>query len=62
MAHYRIYFCITNGHISDPPEEAECVDDQVAIERAIPLLNGRAIEVWEGPPPNDQQDTKPAQR
>jgi hypothetical protein len=49
MAHDRIYFLDNNGHISDPPEEVECVDDQVAIETAIPLLNGRAIEVWEGP-------------
>ena len=49
MAHNRIYFLNTDGHISDPPEEVECVDDQVAIETAIPLLNGRAIEVWEGP-------------
>ena len=49
MAHDRTYFLDNDGHISDPPEEVECVDDQVAIETAIPLLNGRAIEVWEGP-------------
>src|ERR1700678_3878175 len=49
MAHDRTYFLDNDGHISDPPEEVECVDDQVAIETAILLLNGRAIEVWEGP-------------
>ena len=49
MAHNRMYFLDNGGHISDPPEKVECVDDQVAIETAIPLLNGRAIEVWEGP-------------
>ena len=49
MAHNRMYFLDSDGHISDPPEEVECVDDHVAIETAIPLLNGRAIEVWAGP-------------
>jgi len=49
MANYLIFFLDNNVRISDPPEEVECVDDQVAIETAIPLLNGRAIEVWDGP-------------
>ena len=48
MAHYRIYVLDSGDHISEPPEEVECADDQAAIERAQSLLNGRAIEVWEG--------------
>jgi hypothetical protein len=49
VAQDRIYFLDNSGPISDPSEEVEGVDDQVAIERARPRLEGRAIEVWEDP-------------
>ena len=48
MTAYRFYALESDGHISGPPHVAEFPDDRAAIEAAQVLLNGKAIEVWEG--------------
>lgn len=52
MADYRIFLIGADGHISEPPRELECRDDDEALrsldenadfERAV------ALELWDGP-------------
>ena len=49
MPDYRIYVLTKDGHLSGPAHFAVCNTDQEAIERAIPYVNSRDVEVWEGP-------------
>jgi hypothetical protein len=46
---YRIYRVDKEGHIRSPPQQIERDDDAAAIEHAKTLLDGRDLEVWEGP-------------
>ncbi len=45
---YRLYVLSSDGHITGPPDTIECEDDRGAIETAKQLLDGKAIEVWDG--------------
>jgi hypothetical protein len=47
MPGYRIYVLDNTDHIREPPTIVECENDQLAIEKANQLLDGRVIEVWE---------------
>jgi hypothetical protein len=48
MTHYRIYVTTTDGHVTAPATVIECADDQEAIGKAAQLVDGRAVELWEG--------------
>jgi hypothetical protein len=48
MAHYRIYVTTPDGHVTAPPTVVECDDDQEAIGKAAQMVDGQAIELWEG--------------
>ncbi len=54
MTAYRFYYVGSDGHISMPPSVAEFPDDHDAIEAAQALVDGKAIEVWDGHPPCSQ--------
>jgi hypothetical protein len=47
MANYRIYVLDKDDHVREPPQVFDCPDDAAAVEKASPLLNGRAVEVWD---------------
>jgi hypothetical protein len=38
----------TDGHVTAPATVIECVDDQETIGKAAQLVDGRAVELWEG--------------
>ena len=46
---YRIYSINQAGHISGPPEIVECPDDQEAAQIAKLFIDGKDVEVWDGP-------------
>ena len=48
MAHYRLYEVSSEGNILGPAHVAECDGDQEAIEQGQRLVNGAAVEIWEG--------------
>ncbi len=48
MPVYRFYYVDSDGHISEPPRIADFRGDRGAIKAAEALLNGKAIEVWDG--------------
>lgn len=43
---YRAYVLDIDGDITAPPLELVCRSDEEAVDRARPLADGRAIEVW----------------
>jgi hypothetical protein len=45
---YRIYVTTIDGHVTVPATIIECVDDQEATLNAAQLINGQAVELWEG--------------
>jgi hypothetical protein len=47
MANYRFYVLDKDGHVREPPEVFDFPDDDTAVEKAVQLLNGRAVEVWD---------------
>ena len=47
MANYRFYVLDKDDHVREPPQVFECRSDEVAVEKAVQLLNGRVIEVWD---------------
>jgi hypothetical protein len=47
MAQYRVLFLDEHGRVAQAPEVIECADDKAAIEKAIQLLEGRLVEVWQ---------------
>ena len=47
MANYRFYVLDKDDHVREPPQVFECRTDEVAVEKAVQLLNGRVIEVWD---------------
>ncbi len=49
MPTYRLYFLDTDAHISRPPEAFECADDQEAVQKARQLIDGKDLELWDGP-------------
>jgi hypothetical protein len=48
MPQYRFYAVNPAGHIAKPPADRELPDDASAVEEAKKLLNGEAIEIWQG--------------
>jgi hypothetical protein len=48
MPAYRVYVLTTDGHIAGPAQVIECADDQEAIGKAVPLTNGKSVELWQG--------------
>ncbi len=48
MPAYRFYTMSTDGHIAGPPKVLDCVEDQEALRHASNLVDGHAIEVWDG--------------
>lgn len=49
MAEYRIYRVDERGHISEPPQAVCCQTVADAVEIAYQLVDGQAVELWEGP-------------
>ena len=47
MANYRFYVLDKDDHVRKPPQVFECRSDEAAVEKAVQLLNGRVIEVWD---------------
>ena len=47
MPFYRLYTLEAGKHIASPPREIECETDELAVQRATQLLDGKDIEVWE---------------
>lgn len=47
MANYRFYVLDEDDHVREPPKVFECPGDEAAVERAVQLLNGQVIEVWD---------------
>ena len=48
MREYRVFFIERNNRISSVPEIIECADDQDAIQKAMPLVDGHDVEIWHG--------------
>jgi hypothetical protein len=48
MPGYRAFEIDESGHIISPPAAINCNDDQEAILVATKLVDGRAIELWQG--------------
>ena len=48
MTEYGFYFLKSGGHIARPPVDLDLPDDAAAMKEAKQLLNGLAIEVWQG--------------
>jgi hypothetical protein len=44
MAGYRLYIDGPNG--SEDVRELDCLNDEAAVEAAIPLFKGRPMELW----------------
>jgi hypothetical protein len=47
MPNYRIYVLDKDDHVREPPQVFDCADDAAAVEKAVQLLNGRPVEVWD---------------
>jgi hypothetical protein len=48
MPDYRIYEIDKSGHVLGPPRHITCDDDEDAVRKARPLMDGYDIEVWQG--------------
>jgi hypothetical protein len=48
MPQYCFYTIKKHGHVAGPPVSYELPNDDVAIEQAKLLINGRDMEIWEG--------------
>ncbi len=48
MPEYRFYFLSRKNRIDGPPRELDCADDEAALIAARQLLDGQAIEIWQG--------------
>jgi hypothetical protein len=49
MPEYRFYTIRSDGHIAGPPTDLHAPDDREAVNKAHQLLDGRDIEIWQGP-------------
>jgi hypothetical protein len=49
MPEYRFYSIRKDGHVAGSPIDRDCLDDGEALKEARQLVNGRDIEVWQGP-------------
>jgi hypothetical protein len=48
MPEYRFYSMDKDGHIAGPPAAHELPNDAAAMTEAKQLVNGSAVEVWQG--------------
>jgi hypothetical protein len=48
MTDYRIYFLTQAGHVAGPSRIVTCDSDEKAMELAAPMVNGFAVELWDG--------------
>ncbi len=48
MRSYRIYTLSRDEHINRPPRVITCEDDAAVLEEARQLLDGHALEIWDG--------------
>ncbi|MDP1585607.1 MAG: hypothetical protein Q8M18_19485 [Bradyrhizobium sp.] len=48
MRDYRFYFLSADGRIDGPSRDHRCPDDDAALIEAKQLLDGQAIEIWQG--------------
>ena len=44
---YRIHIIGRSGHFLDGPNIVECTDDMEAVEKAMQLADGLAVEIWD---------------
>jgi hypothetical protein len=58
MALYRAYFLDSEGHITFV-RVIDCADDDSARREGEKLLDGRAIEIWDGNRPVHRLEAKP---
>jgi hypothetical protein len=49
MPGYRAFEIDKSGHIASLPAYLNCNDDKEAIGFVETMIDGRAIELWEGP-------------
>lgn len=49
MPAYRVYLIAADDHIDGPPKIIECDSDSAAMEQAKRLIDGKTIELWDGP-------------
>ena len=49
MPAYRIYSITRASHVSGPPAIVDCADDQEAAQIAKLFIDGKDVEVWDGP-------------
>jgi hypothetical protein len=47
MPKYRLFPLNEQGHVCDPPTIIEAETDDSALARAMQLVHGRDIEVWD---------------
>jgi hypothetical protein len=48
MPDYRFYIIQKDGHITGPPKACELANDTAALQEAKQLVNGHAVEIWQG--------------
>ena len=48
MPTYRVFFLDSENHIAAPVSNFDALDDGDALERANQLVDGHAVELWEG--------------
>jgi hypothetical protein len=47
MPYYRLYHLDKAGHIAKPPDGFTSKNDEVAIARAMLLVAGKDVELWQ---------------
>jgi hypothetical protein len=48
MLSFRFFKVSAAGHVATAPEVLEFPDDASAVRHAVQLVDGLAVEVWEG--------------
>ena len=46
MREYRIFTIGSDGHFAGVPKIVKFANDDEAIEKTMPMLNGAEIEIW----------------
>jgi hypothetical protein len=49
MPTYRVFFLDTQNRVTLPAQDIDATDDQEAIVKARQYIDGRDIELWDGP-------------
>ena len=48
VSNYRVFFIGPSGKIAGPPAIIEAGDDDIALRQARALVDGHAVELWDG--------------